>query len=200
MTLKTAINSVCDLVSLDRFDTIAGNNDPNAQTMIELAQEAGEEIARRVDWNKTFKTAVVPTSPYALPEDFQRLIPGGAITTAAGDFVRSVLNGNEWTVINRVPSSQAYFFLRGGGILFAPVAAGVGAVIEYVSRNWILAGSDEKAAFTADDNKLLFPDRLLTLGVIWRWKRQKGLAYEDPLAEFEAALAFEIAADRGSSQ
>lgn len=200
MTLKTAINSVCDVVSLDRFDTVFGNNDPNSQTMLELAQEAGDEIARRVDWERTLKTALVAGSPYALPEDFQRLISGGAVTTATGEFVRPILNGSEWTVINQVPSSQPYFFIRGGKVQFAPVSAGVNASIEYVSLNWILAGSDEKAAFTADDNKFLFPDRLLELGIIWRWKRQKGLAYEDPLAEFEAALAFEIAADRGSSQ
>ncbi len=200
MSLITAVNDACDVVSLDQFDTVYGNNNPNAQTMLQFAQQAGEEIARRVDWERTLKTATVPTSPYALDEDFQRLIAGGAITTAGGEFVRPVLNGSEWTVINKVPSSQPYCFIRGGKILFAPASAGIGASIDYVSKNWIKAGSDENAAFTADDNTLLFPDRLLTMGLIWRWKRQKGLTYDDQLAEFEATLAFEIAADRGSSQ
>lgn len=200
MTLKTAVNAACDVVSLDEFETVYGEDNPNAQTMLQFAQEAGEEIARRVDWEKTLKTATAPSSPFALPEEFQRLISGGAISTAAGEFVRPVLNGSEWTVIQQVPSTQPYFFIRGGNILFAPADAGAGANIEYVSKNWILAGSDEKSTFTADDNTLLFPERLLTMGMIWRWKRQKGLSYEDQLAEFEAALAFEIAADRGSSQ
>lgn len=200
MTLKTAVNAACDVVSLDRFDTVYGNNNPNAQTMIEFAQEAGEEIARRVDWEKTLKSATAPSSPFALPEIFQRLISGGAVITATGEFARPVLNGGEWTIINQVPTVQPYFFIRGGNILFAPASSGTGAVIEFVSKNWIKAGSDEKAAFTADDNTLLFPERLLTMGLIWRWKRQKGLGYEDQLSEFEAALAFEIAADRGSSQ
>lgn len=200
MTLKTAVNAACDVVSLDRFDTVYGNNNPNAQTMIELAQETGDEIARRVDWERTLKSATVPTSPYALDENFQRLITGGAVTTATGEFVRPVSNGSEWTVINQVPSVQPYFFLRGGKVLFAPASAGTNAHIEYVSKNWILAGTDEKSSFTADDNTLLFPERLLTMGLIWRWKRQKGLTFDDQLAEFEAALAFEIAADRGASQ
>ncbi|MGN8022998.1 phage adaptor protein [Phyllobacterium sp. 22229] len=200
MSLITSVNAACDVVSLDRFDTVYGNNNPNAQTMIEFAQEAGEEIVRRVDWEKTLKTAIVPSSPYALDENFQRLITGGAVTTAAGEFVRPVTNGSEWTVINQVPSSQPYCFIRGGKMLFSPAIAGVGAIIEYVSRNWILAGTDEKSKFTADDNTFLFPERLLTMGLIWRWKRQKGLTYDDHLAEFEAALAFEIAADLGASQ
>lgn len=200
MTLRSVINDACDIVSLDQFDTVYGNVNPNAQTMLQFAQDAGDEIARRVDWEKTLKTATVPTSPYALDENFQRLITGGAVTTAAGDFVRPVSNGGEWTVIKQVPSSQPYFFIRGGKMLFAPASAGTGAVIEYVSRNWVLAGTDEKSTFTADDNTFLFPERLLTMGLIWRWKRQKGLTYDDQLAEFEAALAFEIAADRGASQ
>ena len=200
MTLKTAVNAACDVVSLDRFDTVYGNNNPNAQTMIEFAQETGEEIARRVDWEKTLKTATVPSSPYAIPENFQRLISGGAVITAADEFARPVVNGGEWTVINQIPTVQPYFFIRSGQVLFAPSEAGAGASVEYVSKNWIKAGSDEKDAFTADDNTLLFPERLLTMGLIWRWKRQKGLTYDDQLSEFEAALAFEIAADRGSSQ
>ncbi|SDP08464.1 hypothetical protein [Phyllobacterium sp. OV277] len=200
MTLRTAVNDACDVVSLDQFDTVYGNDNPNAQTMLEFAQEAGDEISRRVDWQRTLKTATVPTSPYALDENFQRLITGGAITTATGEFVRPVTNGSEWTVVKQVPSSQPYFFIRGGQIHFTPLSAGAGANIEYVSKNWIKAGSDEKDAFTADDNTFLFPERLLVMGLIWRWKRQKGLNYEDQLAEFEAALAFEIAADRGASQ
>lgn len=51
---------------------------------------------------------------------------------------------------------------------------------------------------TADDDTTLFPERLLVKGVIWRWKRQKGLPYEDNLAEFEADLVQEINADRGA--
>lgn len=54
-------------------------------------------------------------------------------------------------------------------------------------------------ALTADDDRTLFPERLLAKGILWRWKRQKGLPFDDSLAEFEADLLQEINADRGAS-
>lgn len=200
MSIISAINAVCDVVSLDRFDTVAGNTNPNAQTMLEFAQEAGEEISRRGDWNRMLKTAPVDGSPYPLPEDFQRLVTGGGIVLAGGDFARPVMNAGEWSVIKTVASSRPFFYLRDGRVEFLPVSSNEGAAMNYVSKNWLLDGNEERDTITSDDNKALIPERLLTKGVIWRWRRQKGLSYEDQLAEFEADLAIELAADRGAGQ
>ncbi|WP_085032308.1 hypothetical protein [Ensifer aridi] len=199
MTLLSAINEVCDVVSLDRFSSVYGSNDPNAQTMVALAQEAGDEIARRADWQKTLKSHTAATSPENFPGDFQRLTPGGAVRRSDGTFIRPVTNSGQWAVIVGVPSTTAYFFMKGGQFLFSPTAAAVSAVIDYVSKNWILNGSTERATFSADDDTTLFPERLLVKGILWRWKRQKGLPYEDNLAEFEADLVQEINADRGAA-
>ncbi|RAS13550.1 hypothetical protein [Ensifer adhaerens] len=198
MTLLSAINEVCDVVSLDRFQSVYGNNDPNAQTMVALAQEAGDEISRRGDWSKMLKTQTVSSSPHNLPDDFQRMTPGGAIRTSAGVFLRPVTNSSQWAVIVGVPSTQPYFFVKTAQVLFSPASSAVAAIIEYVSKNWVLTGSsDERATLLADDDTPLFPERLLTKGVLWRWKRQKGLPFDDVLAEFEADLAHELNADRG---
>jgi hypothetical protein len=198
MTLLSAINEVCDVVSLDRFSSVYGSTDDNAQTMVAIAQEAGDEIARRADWQKTLKSLTVTASPENFPSNFQRLTPGGAVRTSAGAWVRPVTNSGQWAVIVLVPSTQPYFFMKGGQFLFSPTSAAVSAVIDYVSKNWILNGVTEKAAFSADDDATMFPERLLIKGVLWRWKRQKGLPYEDNLAEFEADLTQEINADRGA--
>jgi len=198
MTLLSAINEVCDVVSLDQFESVYGSNDPNAQTMVALAQEAGDEIARRADWQRMLATHTAAGSPENLPEDHQRMTPGGAVRTATGDFFRPITNSSQWAVIVGIPSVQPYFFVRGQQILFSPAASAVGAVIEYLSKFWVLHDPDgPQATLSADDDTPLFPERLLVKGVIWRWKRQKGLPYEDNLAEFEADLLQEINADRG---
>lgn len=200
MTLITAVNEVCDVVSLDQFDSVYGADDANAQTMLALAKEAGDEIARRVDWQSMLKSETAGVSPFELPEDFQRLIPGGAVRTAAGAFCRAITVGSQWSVIAASASIQPFFFVRGDTMLFAPVDAAVGAVVEYVSKNWIIGDPyEERDTFQADDDKVAFPERLLVKGILWRWKRQKGLPYEDNLAEFEADLAQEINADRGAA-
>lgn len=198
MTLLTAVNEVCDVVSLSTFETVYGSSEPNAETMLALAQEAGDEIARRADWQRMLKSHTCTASPENFPSDFQRLVAGG-VRTAAGAFVRPVTNSGQWAVIVGVPSTQPYFFMKGNQFLFSPAAAAVSAVVDYLSKNWILNDpTGEQATFSADDDTTLFPERLLIKGIIWRWKRQKGLAYEDNLAEFEADLEQEINADRGA--
>ncbi|MBM3091610.1 hypothetical protein GFB56_12365 [Ensifer sp. T173] len=200
MTLLSAINQVCDVVSLDQFDSIYGSNDPNARTMVALAQEAGDEIARRADWQQLLKERVALSSPEPLPDDYERLTPGGAVRSAAGAFYRPVTNSSQWAVIVGVVSAQPYFFIKGNQVLFSPAATGVGSVIEYVSKFWVLHDPDGPGdTLEADDDTTLFPERLLVKGILWRWKRQKGLPFDDNLAEFEADLLQEINADRGAS-
>ncbi|KSV89781.1 hypothetical protein [Sinorhizobium sp. GL28] len=200
MTLLSAINEVCDIVSLDRFDSIYGSNDPNAQTMVALAQEAGEEISRRGDWRRMLKQHVAILSPLTLPADYQRLTPGGAVCSASGVFFRPITNSSQWATATATASAQPYFFLRGSQMLFSPASAGVGAVVDYVSKNWVLSDPyEERDALKADDDTTFFPERLLGKGILWRWKRQKGLPFDDSLAEFEADLLQELNADRGAS-
>ncbi|HEV7321587.1 MAG TPA: hypothetical protein VGO04_23540 [Ensifer sp.] len=200
MTLLSAINEVCDIVSLDRFESIYGSNDPNAQTMVALAQEAGEEISRRGDWRMMLKQHVALTSPMNLPGDYQRLTPGGAVRTASGACFRPITNSSQWAIVRGTPSTQPYFFLLGSQMLFSPTAAGTGAVVDYLSKNWVLGDPfEERDTLKADDDRTLFPERLLGKGILWRWKRQKGLPFDDCLAEFEADLAQELNADRGAS-
>ena len=199
MSLLTVINAVADTVSLDAFESVYGSDDPNAQTMVAMAKEAGDEIARRVDWNTMLKTSTVVLNPHTLPADFQRLIPGGAVRTLGGTFCRAITAGSQWNVIAGSGSLQPFFFVRGDVMQFSPPAIAPGASIEYVTKNWIIGDPyAEQDEFTSDGDTTAFPERLLTKGVIWRWKRQKGLAYDDELAEFEADLAQEATADRGA--
>ena len=200
MTLLSAINEVCDIVSLDRFSSVYGSVNANAQTMVTMAQEAGDEIARRADWQRMLKQSTAAASPHNLPSDFQRMTPGGAVRTSAGAFHRPITNSSQWAVIVAVVSTQPYFFIKANQVQFSPAESAVGAIIEYVSKNWVLKNvGGEVATLQADDDTTLFPERLLVKGVLWRWKRQKGLPFDDSLAEFEADLVEEINADRGAS-
>jgi hypothetical protein len=198
MSLKSVIDEVCDEVSIDRMDTIYGNDDPDALTMLDLAQQAGDEIARRADWQALLREGAIASSGTPLPDDFQRLTPGGGIRTADGLFARPVTNSAQWSVISTVGSAQPYYFISSGAIRIAPASAGVDAVIDYLSASWIKNGSEWKARYTVDDDTAVFPERLLMKNIVWRWRRQVGLAYDDQLAEFEADLVQEINADRGA--
>lgn len=194
MKIIDIVNAVCDVVKLDQFDSVYGSNDESAKTMVTLATEAGSEIARRVDWRDMVMTFTAPSSPATFPDDFERVIRGGSVMTATGDFVRPVTNRGQWSFIKANPSSQPYYFLSELGIEFAPAAAAVGASLLYLSDTWVkVAGGTTSNMIQSDDDETVFPSELLMKNLIWRWRRHKGLDYSDQLAEFEADLAqFEI--------
>jgi hypothetical protein len=198
MTILTAINEVGDVVGLDPFTSVYGADDANAKTMMEIAKQAGDEIARRVDWQRMLKQVTPSVAVYVLPDDYNRMTPGGALRSPTGEFARPVLSSGQWAVISAVPSAQPYFFIKANVIGISPVSFAATAIMDYVSKNWIKTNAGiEKDTFSADDDTVLFPERLLIKNILWRWRRQKGFEFEDFLSEFEADLIAEIRADRG---
>src|SRR4051812_26282661 len=61
--------------------SLFGSGDPNAPLLIALAQEEGEELARRHDWQALKIDYTVPTvgaeTQTPFPADFDRLLPTG---------------------------------------------------------------------------------------------------------------------------
>ena len=60
----------------------------------------------------------------------------------------------------------------------------------YYLTNKIVADEDglTKASFTNDGDVFRLDERLLRLGVIWRWKQLKGLPFEVPALEYQTLL------------
>lgn len=199
MTLKTIIDEVCDAVTIDRFASVYGNGEPDAQTMLDLAQQAGDEISRRADWQNLLRSKTLAASGETLPSDFQRLTPGGGVRSSSGNFARPVTNSGQWVIVAQLASPQPYYFVSNGTIRISPPSAAVGAIIDYLSKNWIVNSGTFKDRFSVDDDTTLFPERLMAKNIIWRWRRKEGLVYDDQLAEFEADLVQEINADRGAA-
>lgn len=191
---------VCPMASLPRFTALMSNNEPTALDIRAAIRMAGEEIARRAEWQAMYKTATVAvaTSSTALPADFHRFIQGNAVALTATPFtpIPYIKSADVWSELNASPSSQPYFAVKNGEIKFLPALTGE-ARIRYISKNWLMGSSGELDEAVSDEDTPLFSDQLLGLGTLWRYKRAKGLTYQDWADEFEARLAIEIAADRG---
>jgi len=200
MSLLTCINEVCDVVALDQFLTVIGANSPNAQTMVELANLAGQEIANRGDWNRLITSSVIDVEPYPLPVAYDRLVGGGTIFSATHGFIRPVTNKAAWRILIDGPSVTPFYFIEQNAVHFSILGSGINNDLDYFSKNYVTHTVGVPTnTFTLDDDSVIFPERLLTLNMIWRWKRQKGLQYSDELAEFEAAFMADLTADMGST-
>lgn len=197
MTILSAINEVCDVVGLDRFDSVYGSGDPRAMTMLSLARIGGKSISQRFEWRALERSTVINVAPRPLPDDYDRLIEGAAVIASDRDFFRPVKNRAQWEVIKAAGSAQKFFYISGQTLDFEPRPISIGGYFLYQSKNWIVTDAGAgREDWTSDDDRPVFPENLLVLDLIWRWKRQNGLSYNDPLAEFEAALATETEEDR----
>lgn len=165
-----------------------------------LMNAAGVDINTRVEWTGAFKGLTVAGDVMSvdLPDDFQEMAAAGAVMLDKTTYqpVRPVLDPTTWLFLRRTTaSSQSYYHISAGSILFLPSLDSDGAIVRYISKNWL---EDDKSEVTDNTDQPIFPDELLARAVIWRWRRQKGLAYDDHMAEFEADLEAAIKADRGA--
>lgn len=179
---------------IERSAPQIGATDYEMSQIRSLLNAAGRDIATRAEWSGAMRTVPLSAGTSTpLPADFQEMAEAGAVAIDGYTFpARVVVDPTMWQLLIRYPSAQHYCHLSGGSIHVTPEIDG--GTLRYVSRYW-LAGNKSAVTVNADDP--IFPDDLLMRGTVWRWRRQKGLPFEDQLAEFEADLSAAIRADRG---
>ena len=202
MTLLSMAERFADIVSLERPTVLVGNSEPTEREIVAIATQAGEELMRRGEWSRLYKEATIAASQttVSLPDDFHRLIAGGAIMqgSTSTQYFRGATSADQWRRLKKTTSTQPYFFIRNGIFEFFPDSTTDGATAAYISKEWIdLAAGGEGTEWASDTDTALFSEPLMIKCMVWRWRRNKGLEYSDQLAEFEADLVTELKADKG---
>jgi hypothetical protein len=187
MTLLTIAAALAKNVGLAVPDQVVLSSQRQWSEALQMANEAGEELARRVDWGElrasTTLTGTGANETYTLPAGFSRISPG--VGVRAGSSIVRPLTRAEWNILTPVQGTPRYFLLEGNKITLWPfLANGQTATVSYQSKEWASTGS----TFTADDATALIDEGLLTKGLIVRWRRQKRMTFQDEEAEYEAAL------------
>jgi len=188
MTLITIAQGLAKNVGMQSPTSVVGNSAREWIEALQFANETGEELARRVDWGALQGTTTLTgdgtNKVHALPAGFARLSPG--ITIKAGTAIVRPLSRAEWNALTAVEGTPRYFLLEGTEVTLWPFLANAAtASASYQSKLWTSAGAE---AFTADDQTSLIDEDLLLKGLVVRWRRQKGMPYQDEEAEYEAAL------------
>ena len=191
MSLLSIAQNVAANVGVKAPLSVLSNfNDSSAVKIALFSQEAGDELARRADWSALRKTVTLVGTgnpdALALPADFLRMINGLAVKTAAGVPIRTGLSADEWNSLTPIEGTPRFANLTAGSIRFYPyIAYADTATVTYQSNAWGPAGAE----WGSDGDVPLVPERLMTQGTVWRWRRQLGQDFQDYLAEYEAAIA-----------
>lgn len=175
----------------------------SAVEMADLANEVAAEIVASAPWRVLTKVAEIDGSQgeaYDLPEDYSRM--SGDIDDPSTWFwgYTAFNDVNEYLQFKTggfLLAGNGGWIILGGQLQFYP-APSSGASYPYIS-GWYARdeGGTVKAEFDADNDSFILPERLLTLGLIWHWKAQKGLEYAEDLNKYEVAMSQESTRDRG---
>lgn len=140
-------------------------------------------MAKYTDWQALVRIATITgdgtATEFPLPEDYDRMLLDGSVYSGAWAWGYSQIGD-----VNRFLRAEEWNFpLPGGWVLYAdalhfnpaPASAAI-AKFPYITKNWARDFSTApKAEFTKDDDSFLLPERLLTLGLVWRWRENKKL-------------------------
>lgn len=177
-----------------------------ALEMADLANEVAADIVASHDWRALTKVATVVGNgglAYPLPADYDRMTLASEVDDAATWFwgYDNFESVNEWMRFKSGTYSivsPGGWIIIGGELQFYPAPNGT-AQYPYVSNLWARAADGTpKAEFTADDDTFVLDERLLTLGLIWKWNAQKGQDYSEALSDYEMALGQKQGRDKGS--
>jgi hypothetical protein len=208
LTALTIVQGAADLLGLPRPASIGGS-DTTTRQLLALTQEEGEELSRRHDW----RGLIVPASitgdgsalAFDLPPDFARLASGAALwreNTLVMPLVGPVSNA-DWVAITNsitVGVQKAYRLIGGTIEVYPAMAANEVVRLEYISSHWVISADSltRRSEFKQDADYGAIPERLLKLGLRWRWRAQKGLDYAQAQDTYEQELSREAFSDRGA--
>lgn len=209
MSLLTVVQSAARRVGIAVPTSVAGSSDVQALQLMEFVTEEGQDLTDRYPWARLQTEATFVTVAAELQ---------GALSTLAPSSFQYILNDTIWNRSKRRPiygglSPEEWqrfkaspvtgpleqFRLRGGNLYFTPIpTAGETCAFEYMSGNWCESnlGVGHEVC-VADTDVFRLPERLILLGVVWRWKRSKGLAYAEDFRLYETEVANAQGRDAG---
>ena len=202
MTILSVVKDVCATVGVltpqSMFTNITGNR--TMQEMLALANETAQSVAYdNRDWT-TLKTTVTYTgdgiaSAYDLPANYKRMLLTSNVwressTQTPMTFVPDL---DEWLIRRADDWNTAHgeWTMYGGQIHFWPMLElGETAYFAYLDKNCVaLNGGGVSDAFLNDADTFRLDERVLKLGMIWKWKAQKGSPYAEDLSNYGDAVA-----------
>lgn len=207
MSVLTAIQEACTSgIALEKPTSVFGSSVREHLELATLANEMGDMIARSHEWQVLQRIAVVTgdgtTTSFNLPSDFNRMLTETQLWSSTIDGpLLPIRDRDDWLNI----ITKDYEFATNAWIQYAnqlhfrPALDATETVNYFYQSNlWATnASSTSIAVFSADTDTFRLSERLLKLGIIWRWREMKGLPYAENLKDYEMLKEKLIHQDRG---
>ena len=198
MTVLTAIQRAAVVIGIDKPVAVFGQSGREYDELIALSIELQSRIAKERDWNALKETVTMTgdgaVDAFSLPADYSRMLEEGQLWSSLRKDkpLTHVTDSDIWLsdMLSGASLDNPQWTIYGGQLHIMP-APSLGEVVKY----WYIKKTPE---FSADADVFVLDERVLTLGIIWQWKSNKGLPYAEDMANYEIALDDAIGDDRGA--
>lgn len=208
MTLLTTVNNAAQLLGLRQFQSVASNPAPQAQLLFALANEVGQDLVENYEWQAltrqhTFQTTATTVQVGAIPEDWNCFINGSMFNRTQMRQILGPIDPQQWQALLAVPATLLpwlAFRLRDGEFLLTPTApSGNEIAYEYISTYWAQTDADDRIPqYANDSDSALLNEKLIAMGIRWRYLERNGLDYAEPYRLFEKRAEQLAGGDKGA--
>ncbi len=174
-----------------------------------LLNEVARDITLSHDWQALSKIYAIvgdgATSSFDKPNDYDRMALAQNMSDSASWFwnYSQVPDLDTWIAIQNGfylgATPPGWWMLFGDQFQFAPPpASGAKAMFPYISNLIAIGDAGPQKEFSADSDQFVIDERLLTLGLIWKWRELKGIPRPGDQENFEKAFSEAATRDKGS--
>ncbi|TGS47530.1 MULTISPECIES: hypothetical protein [unclassified Mesorhizobium] len=207
MTILDVVKGAATVLGMDVPTLVYGATGREMVEMQELANVMALEIARAHDWQKllipmTF-TGNGVSDAFDMPSDYRRMQKTSSLWSSRWLWATTHLTStDEWLELQVTPIAtvNGYWIIFGDQFHIWPVMAASETVRFFYVSNLLVAAGDasKKAQFSEDADSFRLSEDLLKKAIIYRWKENKGLAYEQALDDYQDQLLRCMDDDAGS--
>ena len=206
-SLLVIVQDATNRIGVPQPSSAIDNPDVSTRQLTSFAQQEVRELARAHPWQvlqkeKTFTATATETQASVIPTDFDRFVFKTFFNRTGNRIVSGPLTAQEWQDFKGRSAVVVYdaFRQRGNDLIMMPVPdAGDEYAFEYICNTPVVDanGTTFRTKFLADDDEPLLDSELVTLGIIWRFRKAKGLDYAEDFRTYQMQLMQLKARDAG---
>lgn len=224
MSLLTIVQEAARRIGIVVPNDVAGSADPQVIQLIAIANQEGQSLADRYDWQVLRREAVFTSlaaesqgTLTSIASDFRAMVTDTFWNRSLKRPVYGCISPQDWQALKAAPQTGPFqqFILRGNEILMLPQpSAGQTCAFEYFSRNWCLSIDSAiwdnsrwdmnpptvyQESYVLNEDTSCLDESIMLIGIIWRWKHIKGLEYAEDFRLYESRVMDAMARDKGAT-
>ena len=208
MTVLAAIKRACTPIGLGVPAAVFSSTEREHLELQDVANTVALEIADFYDWQALKAIATITgdgtTTGWSLPSDYSRQLKKAELraSTFPGSPLEHITDTDEWLriVVSGLTGGIGQWTVYNNYLHILPALANAATAKYFYIKNTIVhpASGVDKTRFDMDSDTFLLDETALEKGIIYRWKRNKGLPYAEELQDFNDKLAERAGNDKGS--